>query len=151
MSLLLSFSFVIQFLPYKVQNWGREGEDWGKEAKVVLLRWQDDQTFLVCQRLMKFFRIQAFYGQTQKSSKQTGIVSHHIDLVLFALIIHSFDQQLIIILCQSHFPGVRLLALLWATAKLQFPNTVYAHWLTSSPFKSCLLLLVMLILIGLKW
>lgn len=31
----LSFSFVIQFLPYKFQNWGREGEDQGKEAKVV--------------------------------------------------------------------------------------------------------------------
>lgn len=92
MSLLLSFSFVIQFLPYKFQNWGREGEDQGKEAKVVLLSWQDDQNFPVCLTLMKFFRIQDFHGQTQKSSKQTGMVSYHIDLVLFALIIHSFDQ-----------------------------------------------------------
>lgn len=66
MSLLLSFSFVIQFLPYKFQNWGREGEDQGKEAKVVLLSWQDDQNFPVCLTLMKFFRIQDFHGQTQK-------------------------------------------------------------------------------------
>lgn len=35
MSLLLSFSSVTQFLPYKFQNWGREGEERGKEAKVV--------------------------------------------------------------------------------------------------------------------
>lgn len=86
MSLLLSFSSVTQFIPYKFQNWGREGEERGKEANVVLLRWQDDQTFPVCLTLMRFFRTQDFHGQTQKSSKQTGMVIYHLVWLVTILI-----------------------------------------------------------------
>ena len=58
----------------------------GKEANVVLLRWQDDQTFPVCLTLMRFFRTQDFHGQTQKSSKQTGMVIYHLVWLVTILI-----------------------------------------------------------------
>lgn len=71
-SLLLLFFLVIKFLPKEFQDWSRELRTQGKDTKVILLSWQDEQTFLVYLALRNFLGYGNFNGKIGKTASKLG-------------------------------------------------------------------------------